>query len=66
MSASTTPSANSVVPSKVWAALNADLQGRVLRLLAQLAFKLLITQTESSVNKETSDAHSSEQSQDQA
>jgi len=66
MSTSTAPSANSVAPSKVWAALNADLQGRVLRLLAQLAFRLLITQTELPVNKETSDAYSSEQSQNQA
>jgi hypothetical protein len=66
MSASTTPSADSVAPAKVWAALNADLQGRVLCLLAQLAFNLLITQTESPVNKETSDAHSSEQSQNPA
>jgi len=66
MSASTTPSADSVAPTKVWAALNADLRGRVLRLLAQLAFNLLITQTELPVNKETSDAHLSEQSQNPA
>ena len=66
MSASTTPSADSVTPTKVWAALNADLRGRVLRLLAQLAFNLLIAQTEPPVNKEISDAHSSEQFQNPA
>lgn len=66
MSASTTPSADSGAPAQIWLALNADLQGRVIRLLAQLAFNLLSAQSESSINKETVYVRSSDQSQNSA
>jgi hypothetical protein len=66
MSIPTAPSNDSVTLAQIWAALNADLQGSVIRLLAQLAFNLLTAQTESSINKETSYAISSDQSQDPA
>jgi hypothetical protein len=66
MSASTAPSNNSVAPTKVWAALNADLQGRVIRLLAQLAFNLLTAHINPTAKKEAPDAHSSEQPQNPA
>jgi hypothetical protein len=66
MSASTATSADSIAPIKVWAALNADLQGRVIRLLAQLAFNLLTAHINPTPNQEASNAHSSEQSQNPA
>jgi hypothetical protein len=56
-------STDSIAPSKVWATLNDDLQTRVLRLLAQLAFNLLVAQTQPPIKKEAFDAHSSVQSQ---
>jgi hypothetical protein len=66
MSASTAPSADSGAPTQIWATLNADMQGRVIRLLAQLAFNLLSAQAESSINKETVYVRSSDQSQNSA
>lgn len=66
MSVPTAPSNDSVTLVQIWAALNADLQGAVIRLLAQLAFNLLTTQTELSINKGASYAISSDQPQDQA
>jgi hypothetical protein len=50
MSIPNTSSDNSVTLTQIWAALNSDLQGSVIRLLAQLAFNLLTAQTESSIN----------------
>ena len=66
MSVPTAPSNDSVTLAQIWAALNADLQGSVIRLLAQLAFNLLTAQSESSINKEAPYAISSDQSQDPA
>jgi hypothetical protein len=66
MSAPTAPSADSGAPAPIWLALNADLQGRVIRLLAQLAFNLLTAQADSSINKETVYVRSSDQSQNSA
>jgi hypothetical protein len=66
MSVPTNPSPDSVVLTQIWAALNADLQGAVIRLLAQLAFNLLTAQTASSINKEAPYAISSDQSQNPA
>jgi hypothetical protein len=64
MSVSTAPSAKSVSPAQIWATLNADLQGRVIRFLAQLAFNLLTAQTEPPINKENVHVISADQSQD--
>lgn len=66
MSVPTAPSNDSVTLVQIWAALNADLQGAVIRLLAQLAFNLLTAQTEPSINKEVPHVISSDQSQNPA
>jgi hypothetical protein len=66
MALPTAPSDDFVAPAQIWAALNADLQERVIRLLAQLAFSLLTVRTESPINKEALDALSSDQSQNPA
>jgi hypothetical protein len=66
MSVPTVPSHDSVTLTQIWAALNADLQGSVIRLLAQLAFNLLTAQTDSSIKKETPYAISSDQPQNPA
>lgn len=66
MSVPTVPSDDSVTLAQIWAALNADLQGCVIRLLAQLAFNLLTAQTKSSINKEAPYATSSDQPQNPA
>jgi hypothetical protein len=63
MSIPNTSSDNPVTLTQIWAALNAELQGSVIRLLAQLAFNLLTAQTEPSINKETVYAASSDQPQ---
>jgi len=66
MSIPNTSSDDSMTLAQIWSALNADLQGSVIRLLAQLAFNLLTAQTESSINKEAPYAISSDQSQNPA
>jgi len=66
MSLPIAPSDIPLAPAPIWAALNADLQGCVIRLLAQLAFNLLTAQTESSINQETLYARSSDQPQNPA
>lgn len=48
----------SVVPSQVWLNLTTDLKVKVIWLLSQLAFNLVITQPEQS-RKEVSDANTS-------
>jgi hypothetical protein len=63
MSVPTAPSDDPVSLTQIWAALNTDLQARVIQLLGQLAFNLLTTQTASSINKEAFDAITSDQSQ---
>lgn len=63
MSSLSALSTDSIAPSKVWATLNAELQARALRLLAQLAFNLLVAQAQPLIKKEAFDAHSSVQSQ---
>ncbi|MEW6736604.1 MAG: hypothetical protein AB1489_35265 [Acidobacteriota bacterium] len=49
---------HSVVPSQVWLNLTTDLKVKVIWLLSQLAFNLVITQLEQS-RKEVSDANTS-------
>lgn len=68
MSSSITTASDSDAPSNVWASLNADLRECVIRLLAQLAFNLLLAHINTSTNKnkkETSSDNSKEQFKDQ-
>jgi hypothetical protein len=57
-----------VSPAQVWAYLSLDLQGQVIRLLAQLAAHLVLTEEEhaQSTRKEASDVLSSITQQDPA
>jgi hypothetical protein len=57
-----------VAPAQIWAHLSLDLQGQVIRLLAQLAAHLVLTEEEHAqqTRKEASDVLSSITQQDPA
>jgi hypothetical protein len=66
MSHPSASTARSVSPAQVWASLAADLQGRVIWLLAQLAFNFLTAHAERSMDQEVPYALSSHPPQNPA
>jgi hypothetical protein len=66
MSDQSTISDHHALPAEVWSALTTELRARVIWLLAQLAFNLVMAQTEHNSQEVSNVTVTSQQSQDPA